>query len=93
MNKIIMWLVFLFRMISHAFLVSFSPLAVIEYPICGRCNNVILDELGFRCKLYGELDIVNGKITNKACTVVRKNETMCGVEGKFYTRYIPFNSI
>lgn len=71
-----------------AFTVSFSPIENNNYPLCKNCNNIIMDNL--TCKLYGNLNVVTGQINNLSCDIIRQNTSMCGLEGKFYSRYIPF---
>lgn len=75
---------------ANAFLVSFSPYAIVDYPICMNCEHVILDEFGVRCKLFGTTNLITGELNYKSCDVLRKNESDCGVSGKFFSRQIPF---
>lgn len=59
-----------------------------SYPLCQNCHNCITNEL--KCKLFGNINIISGDINYYSCSVVRKNSTMCGINGNFYTRYKPF---
>lgn len=80
----------LFSFTANAFLVSFSPHAVVDYPICMNCEHVVLDEFGIRCKLFGTTDLITGDTYYKASELLRKNESECGKSGKFFFRHIPF---
>lgn len=76
---------------ANAFLVSFSPFSVIDYPICMNCEHVVLDEFGVRCKLFGSTNIITGETNYKSADILRKNESQCGIDGKFFSRHIPFS--
>lgn len=68
----------------------FSPTTEItSYPLCKNCHHMILNEQ--QCKLYGHVNVINGECSYLSCSVVRKKQEMCGYDGKFFTRYIPFN--
>lgn len=75
------------RLLKLAFLVPFNPGNEPYYPkICQNCDNVE----GKHCKLFGNVDLISGKRYFLSCEITRQNETMCGVEGKFFSRYVPF---
>ena len=85
--KIQIGTLFLINKIITGFLIPFNPYNEPCYPpICKNCINVD----GEHCKLFGNIDLISGKRFYLSCEIVRQNETMCGIEGKFYTRYIPF---
>lgn len=59
-------------------------------PACKNCKHYKLDfsilpnyQFG-RCKIYGNKDLITNKISYTYATTVRKNDDMCGLEGKDY---------
>ena len=74
-----------------AFVVPFTPFSPNDPPLCKNCNNVIPDTLS--CKLFGNTNVVTGEKMYSLCTETRKNESMCGTNGKFYVRYVPFKVV
>lgn len=54
-------------------------------PSCVHCKNVIYDR-GIKCKRYGTLDIVSGRLSYSNAEDVRKNENECGPHGKDFER-------
>lgn len=69
-------------------IVPFHPQNEPYYPrICQNCINVIGTQ---HCRIFGNVDLISGKRHYLSCSIVRQNDTMCGTEGKYYTRYVPF---
>lgn len=72
---------------TTSFLIPFNPFTEPYYPpICKNCKNID----GEHCKLFGNIDLISGKKSYLSCKITRQNETMCGIKGKFYTKYISF---
>lgn len=79
----------------RTFTVDFSPLSPVTLqptmlPLCGNCNEAIIGGEGrsLACRLFGRTEVVWGTVEYKACTAVRRNESMCGAEGRYYFRRI-----
>jgi len=65
-----------------------SKIKYIEYPICKTCIHFLpekghIDEYG-RCNLFGEKNIINGKITYKYADLCRMNDDNCNITGRYY---------
>lgn len=74
---------------SSGFLVPFGPYNDPFYPpICKNCINAQENH----CKLFGHINLINGMKHLLACDTARRNETLCGKEARFYTRYVPFSN-
>lgn len=70
------------------FLVPFGPYTDKNIPICRNCKNVNIQDN--TCKLFGKMNVVSGELVYLSCSIARENTTICGEEGKYYYRYIPF---
>ncbi len=63
-----------------------------EYPICKDCcyymkdTNFQNDTLLAKCTLFGEQDVISGKITNYYVDKVRNNNKLCGINGKYFKK-------
>jgi len=71
------------------FLVPFTFLNN-PHNICKNCENFIVIDNSACCKLYGDVDIISGKIYYNHCSIARKDQNKCDIEGKHYKRYKPF---
>jgi hypothetical protein len=66
----------------------------LEYPICKNCIYYKADELFpndsllAKCLLFGEQNIVSGKITHHYVDTVRNDRNQCDIKGKFYKENI-----
>jgi hypothetical protein len=83
-----------------SFRVDFSPLSPVSLqpgvlPLCGNCREAIIVGEGrsLACRLFGRTEVVWGSVEYKACSVVRRNESMCGLEGRYYYRKKPFTVV
>ena len=61
-----------------------------ELPICSNCLHFIERENdypydGYRCKKFGEMNIITGVIKYDLAAVCRLDDDMCGEEGDQYT--------
>lgn len=74
------------------YIFAFGPTDQNKLPICGGCQHLMVDFKQFRCRLYGNVNVVTGEISYGACTNVRSNSTLCGPDGKFFVKRIPFTS-
>lgn len=89
-------LAFIMRMKEvRTFTVDFSPLSPVTLqpamlPLCGNCNEAMIVGEGrsLVCRLFGRTEVVWGTVEYKACTAVRRNESMCGAEGRYYFRRV-----
>ena len=72
-----------FRVKQTTFLTKETKLGDIPDNICNECKYFITDEK--KCKLFYTIDLVNGKEYEKA-SEVRKINSKCGVEGKYYKK-------
>ena len=68
-----------------------------ELPICSNCvhfieytNNNPFDS--YRCKKFGEMDVITGEIKYDLAAVCRLDDDMCGEEGDQYTAKIQIPS-
>ena len=65
-----------------------------EYPVCKDCCYYVKDDkfpndtLLSKCSLFGEQDIISGKVTNYYVDRVRNTDKLCGINGKFFIRKI-----
>lgn len=57
-------------------------------PICANCRHCRIDEHGAVCQMFGNLHPVSGRIHYTSCTIARRNESMCGLEGRFFYHYL-----
>jgi len=61
-----------------------------EYPICKNCIYYKQDELFpndyllGKCLLFGEQNIISGKVTNYYVNNVRHNKDQCDIKGNYY---------
>jgi len=83
-----------------SFAVDFSPLTPMTLqpamlPLCGNCKEAMIVGEGrsLACRLFGKTDVIWGTVDYKACTVARRNESMCGTEGRYYYRREPFEKL
>ena len=44
-----------------------------------------------RCQLFGQVNVVTGRMIYEDCYEARGNDTKCSVEGLYYLRSIPFS--
>ena len=61
-----------------------------EFPICSNCLHFIEPTNtnpydGYRCKKFGEMDLITGVIKYDLAAVCRLDDDMCGEEGDQYT--------
>ena len=68
-----------------------------ELPICSNCVHFIELEIdypyrGYRCKKFGEMDVITGEIKYDLAAVCRLDDDMCGEEGDQYTAKIQIPS-
>ena len=77
-------------MLRMLFLVPFYPWTTDIPPICKNCNHVDMETM--RCKLFGNVDVVTGERMYWTTNMVRQNSSLCGEQGRFFTRYIPFST-
>ena len=73
-----------------AYMTSFHAFTGTNYKFCGNCDNVILENDIYKCKLFGKINLINGKIYYDYCSEVRHNSSKCTEDGLYYTHYIPF---
>jgi hypothetical protein len=70
--------------------IHFSPYNnITNVPICKKCEYFS----DHKCKLFGNYNIITGEQYYFDCTVVRYDETKCGIDGKFFFQKIPFQKI
>jgi len=61
-----------------------------EFPICSNCLHFIEPTNtnpydGYRCKKFGEMDLITGVIKYDLAAVCRLDDDMCGEEGDEYS--------
>ena len=61
-----------------------------EFPICSNCLHFIEPTNtnpydGYRCKKFGEMDLITGAIKYDLAANCRLDDDMCGEEGDQYT--------
>ena len=61
-----------------------------ELPICSNCVHFIELENdypydGYRCKKFGEMDVITGAINYDYAAVCRLGDDNCGTKGSHYT--------
>lgn len=63
----------------------------IHIPACKNCiyykpdpNYSTLYNSHYKCKMFGEKDLVTGEITYYQSNYCREKESMCGIEGKYF---------
>jgi len=62
-----------------------------EIKLCKNCQHFRLNFANETvCSLYGNINVINGKINYEHCNIVRSNSDKCGKHGKLYHRFIPF---
>ena len=97
MRFLILWIVLLRLNIAQAFSVDFSPLTVSLQPgslfLCANCQEALVMEQNGKkklvCRLFGTTDVVWGTVEYKPCAGVRRTESMCGPEGRYFFRRLP----
>jgi len=68
----------------------FSSINNIDKPACNTCkfykpeHYSHFDSTSSKCSLYGNKNLHTGEIEYSYATECRKNETLCGQEGKLY---------
>jgi hypothetical protein len=55
----------------------------IHKPICKNCIHYISSEQG-KCKLFGEMDLVTGKIKHESAEICRIYDWRCGQDGEHF---------
>lgn len=75
-----------------AYLTTFHAFTGTNYKLCANCNSSIYENNSYKCKLFGKINLINGKIHYDHCSEARNNITKCTEEGIYYSRYLPFNN-
>lgn len=89
MQPLFLFLGWLFPLCLWAFTVDFSPLKPQnQVPLCGNCcEAIVADKNTLSCRLFGSTEVIWGTIQYKACVAVRRNESMCGPNGRYFFHY------
>ena len=63
----------------------------LKYPACANCAHFIDDTTHItyaRCKMFGEMDLVSGKIKYKFADFSRGPYQPCGITGKLFQKKV-----
>lgn len=63
----------------------------LNYPACANCAHFINDTISItyaRCKMFGEMDLVSGKITYEFADFSRSSHKLCGITGKLFQKKV-----
>jgi hypothetical protein len=65
-----------------------------EYPICKKCI-YYQEDINFpndyqlaKCLLFGTQNIITGEIINNYVDIIRKDDKLCSIKGKYYKEHI-----
>lgn len=73
-----------------AYLITFNSLTNTNHKLCANCDNCVYENNNYKCKLFGKINLINGKVLYDHCSEARSNMTKCSPNGIYYSRYIPF---
>jgi hypothetical protein len=63
----------------------------LKYPACANCAHFINDTISViysRCKMFGEMDLVSGKIKYDFADFSRGPNQPCGITGKLFQKKV-----